>query len=269
MMQNYLIDNTLTYTKQIKDFNFTALGGYSMQEINTDASSIVGKDFPSSQFDYINAAGRINSASTTGGKNRLISTFFRLNMGYADRYLFTFSIRADGSSKFADGNQWGTFPSVSGAWRISNESFFPKDGIISDLKLRASWGMTGNQEGIGNYDSRSLANGGHNYNGQDGIAITTLANPDLKWEKSDQTNIGLDLSLFNDRVTVGMDYFIKNTKDLLYDRPLHTTTGFSSITQNIGSMRNTGFEFNVESHNIMTTGSAGIHSSTSQRSRTS
>ena len=218
MMQNYLIDNTLTYTKQIKDFNFTALGGYSMQEINTDASSIVGKDFPSSQFDYINAAGRINSASTTGGKNRLISTFFRLNMGYADRYLFTFSIRADGSSKFADGNQWGTFPSVSGAWRISNESFFPKDGIISDLKLRASWGMTGNQEGIGN---------------------------------SDQTNIGLDLSLFNDRVTVGMDYFIKNTKDLLYDRPLHTTTGFSSITQNIGSMRNTGFEFNVESHNIM------------------
>ena len=248
MMQNYLIDNTLTYTKQIKDFNFTALGGYSMQEINTDASSIVGKDFPSSQFDYINAAGRINSASTTGGKNRLISTFFRLNMGYADRYLFTFSIRADGSSKFADGNQWGTFPSVSGAWRISNESFFPKDGI---LKLRASWGMTGNQEGIGNYDSRSLANGGHNYNGQDGIAITTLANPDLKWEKSDQTNIGLDLSLFNDRVTVGMDYFIKNTKDLLYDRPLHTTTGFSSITQNIGSMRNTGFEFNVESHNIM------------------
>lgn len=226
MMQNYLIDNTLTYTKQIKDFNFTALGGYSMQEINTDASSIVGKDFPSSQFDYINAAGRINSASTTGGKNRLISTFFRLNMGYADRYLFTFSIRADGSSKFADGNQWGTFPSVSGAWRISNESFFPKDGIISDLKLRASWGMTGNQEGIGNYDSRSLANGGHNYNGQ-------------------------DLSLFNDRVTVGMDYFIKNTKDLLYDRPLHTTTGFSSITQNIGSMRNTGFEFNVESHNIM------------------
>ena len=235
MMQNYLIDNTLTYTKQIKDFNFTALGGYSMQEINTDASSIVGKDFPSSQFDYINAAGRI----------------FRLNMGYADRYLFTFSIRADGSSKFADGNQWGTFPSVSGAWRISNESFFPKDGIISDLKLRASWGMTGNQEGIGNYDSRSLANGGHNYNGQDGIAITTLANPDLKWEKSDQTNIGLDLSLFNDRVTVGMDYFIKNTKDLLYDRPLHTTTGFSSITQNIGSMRNTGFEFNVESHNIM------------------
>lgn len=252
MMQNYLIDNVLTYTKQVKDFNITALGGYSMQEISTDASSIIGKDFPSSQFDYINAAGRIDNASTTGGKNRLISTFFRLNMGYADRYLFTLSIRADGSSKFANGNQWGIFPSVSGAWRISNESFFPKGGIVSDLKLRGSWGITGNQEGIGNYDSRSQANGGHNYNGQDGIAITTLANPELKWEKSDQTNIGLDLSLFNDRVTVGMDYFIKNTKDLLYDRPLHATTGFSSITQNIGSMRNSGFEFNIESHNVMT-----------------
>ena len=121
----------------------------------------------------------------------LNSYLARVNYTVNNKYLLTASIRADGSSKFADGNQWGTFPSVSGAWRISNESFFPKDGIISDLKLRASWGMTGNQEGIGNYDSRSLANGGHNYNGQDGIAITTLANPDLKWEKSDQTNIGL------------------------------------------------------------------------------
>ena len=244
MMQNYLIDNTLTYTKQIKDFNFTALGGYSMQEINTDASSIVGKDFPSSQFDYINAAGRINSASTTGGKNRLISTFFRLNMGYADRYLFTFSIRADGSSKFADGNQWGTFPSVSGAWRISNESFFPKDGIISDLKLRASWGMTGNQEGIGNYDSRSLANGGHNYNGQDGIAITTLANPDLKWETTVTRNVGLDYTLFGGKLTGSIEYYKNTTKDLLIAFPV-SGSGYDYQYRNLGKTENKGFEISL------------------------
>ena len=250
LSQNYLLDNTLSYTKSIRDFNFTALGGYSMQEMNENSSSIVGKDYPSPQFEYINAAGYIQSASTTGGANRLISTFFRLNTNYADRYLFTFSIRADGSSKFAEGNRWGTFPSVSGAWRISDEAFFPKNSIVSDLKLRVSWGMTGNQEGIGNYDSRSLASGGQNYNGSDGIAITTLANPDLRWEKSNQTNIGVDLSLLSGRITAGLDFFIKNTNDLLYDRPLHTTTGFSAITQNIGSMRNTGVEFSLQSHNM-------------------
>ena len=220
---------------------------YQLETLSGSASEL---KFPNLKYDNLAKAG-----STTVGSGytmwSLMSFIGRVNYSFDGRYMASVSVRHDGSSKFADGNQWGTFPSVSGAWRISNESFFPKDGIISDLKLCASWGMTGNQEGIGNYDSRSLANGGHNYNGQDGIAITTLANPDLKWEKSDQTNIGLNLSLFNDRVTVGMDYFIKNTKDLLYDRPLHTTTGFSSITQNIGSMRNTGFEFNVESHNIM------------------
>ena len=250
LSQNYLLDNTLTYTKSIHNLNLTALGGYSMQEMSDNSSSIVGKDFPSPNFDYINAAGYIKSASTTGGSNRLISTFFRLNLSYLDRYLFTFSMRADGSSKFADGNKWGTFPSASGAWRISSEPFYPKNAILSDLKLRVSWGMTGNQEGIGNYDSRSLASGGQNYNGSDGIAITTLANPDLRWEKSDQTNVGVDLGFLNGKITAGIDFFIKNTNDLLYNRPLHTTTGFSSITQNIGSMRNTGIEFSLESHNI-------------------
>ena len=253
LSQNYLFDNTLTYTKSVRDFNFTALGGYSMQEQSINSSSIVGKDFPSPAFDYVNAAGYIKSAATTGSSNRLISTFFRLNMGYADRYLLTLSIRADGSSKFASGNKWGTFPSASAAWRASSEAFYPENAWISDLKLRASWGMTGNQEGIGDYDSRSLASGGQNYNGMDGIAVTTLANAELKWEKSDQTNIGVDLSILKGKITASADFFIKNTNDLLYDRPLHATTGFTSITQNIGSMRNTGFEFTLASHNLTRT----------------
>ena len=249
----WINENILTYTNTWGVHSFTGMVGYTQQQSAYDGFNAGSYGFLNDNLQMNNlGSGTTYTAPGSEVKKWALNSYLaRVNYTVNNKYLLTASIRADGSSKFADGNQWGTFPSVSGAWRISNESFFPKDGIISDLKLRASWGMTGNQEGIGNYDSRSLANGGHNYNGQDGIAITTLANPDLKWEKSDQTNIGLDLSLFNDRVTVGMDYFIKNTKDLLYDRPLHTTTGFSSITQNIGSMRNTGFEFNVESHNIM------------------
>lgn len=250
LSQNYLIDNTLTYTKSFNDFQLTGLAGYSYQEINEDDSYIMGKDFPSPNFDYINAAGYIKSAYTTGGANSLSSGFVRLNLGYGDRYLLTASMRADGSSKFAKGNKWGSFPSVSGAWRISSEAFFPKNDVLTDLKLRLSWGLTGNQQGIGNFDSKSLANGGYNYNGSDGIAITTLANPELKWEKSDQINVGLDVALWNGKISLTGDFFVKNTNDLLYNRPLHTTTGFSSITQNIGSMRNTGVEFSIRSHNI-------------------
>ena len=249
--QNYLIDNTLTYTESFNQLQLIGLAGYSYQEMRNDLSSIVGKDFPSPNFDYINAAGYIQSAFTNGGANSLSSTFLRLNLMYGDRYLLTASIRADGSSKFAEGNKWGTFPSVSGAWRISSEKFFPGKDVIDDLKLRLSWGLTGNQEGIGNYDSRSLATGGANYNGGDGIAVTTLANPNLKWEKSEQINVGMDVTLLNGRISLSGDYFIKNTNDLLYDRPLHTTTGFSSITQNIGSMRNSGVEFSFRSRNIV------------------
>lgn len=248
--QNYVIDNTLSFDKMLGDLRLTALAGYSYQEMNEDLSTIVGKDFPSPGFDYINAAGYIRSASTNGGANSLSSAFMRVNMSFKDRYLLSASIRADGSSKFARGHQWGTFPAVSAAWRISGEEFMANSRTISDLKLRLSWGLTGNQAGIGNYDSRSLASGGFNYNGSDGIAVTSLANPDLKWEKSDQTNVGVDVAFLNGRIALSGDFFVKNTRDLLYDRPLHTTTGFNSITQNIGSMRNTGVELSLRSLNI-------------------
>ena len=248
----YIWDNVATYTDKWGKHSFTGMLGASMRQEQYRLLEGTATNVPEGEdvWKYI-ALGNKEGATVKddGWKYRGLSYFTRLNYNYNDKYMLMFTFRADGSSKYND--KWGYFPSIGAAWVISQEPFMKNQNIFDYMKLRASWGMTGNQEGIGNYDSRSLANGGHNYNGQDGIAITTLANPDLKWEKSDQTNIGLDLSLFNDRVTVGMDYFIKNTKDLLYDRPLHTTTGFSSITQNIGSMRNTGFEFNVESHNIM------------------
>ena len=245
MMQNYLIDNTLTYTKQIKDFNFTALGGYSMQEINTDASSIVGKDFPSSQFDYINAAGRINSASTTGGKNRLISTFFRLNMGYADRYLFTFSIRADGSSKFADGNQWGTFPSVSGAWRISNESFFPKDGIISDLKLRASWGKLGNDKIAASAGFASIQNVQSVFGPNTAIDgfINTTNFSWLGWEVVNETNVGINFSTLKNRLNADIDWYYRLTDNAVISPKLPMSGEL--LAGNNGQILNTGIDLSL------------------------
>ena len=188
-------------------------------------------------------------------ENTLIGFFARVSYAFDNKYNLLVSVRQEGSSKFGDNNKWGTFPSASLGWTISNEGFMEGITWLNNLKLRAGFGITGV---IPNdpYMSLTRYNYGSSYyydkgTWKPGLEVASNPNPDLKWEKSDQTNIGLDLSLFNDRVTVGMDYFIKNTKDLLYDRPLHTTTGFSSITQNIGSMRNTGFEFNVESHNIM------------------
>ena len=248
MMQNYLIDNTLTYTKQIKDFNFTALGGYSMQEINTDASSIVGKDFPSSQFDYINAAGRINSASTTGGKNRLISTFFRLNMGYADRYLFTFSIRADGSSRFGSDNRWGYFPSAALAWRASEESFIKDLNIFSNLKPRVSFGITGNQDGIGTYPAYALLGSNGYVAGGDkvtGYYPSQVANTNLKWETTAQFDAGIDFGFFNNRLTVVIDGYYKKTRDLLLKVKVPGSSGFSSGLKNIGEVENKGFELAI------------------------
>lgn len=249
--QNYLVDNTLTYTKEFNKLNLTALAGYSYQKYSSDASYVEGKDFPSENYDYINAAGYIQSAYTTGTENALSSAFMRVNLSYDNRFLLTATARADGSSKFAEGNRWGVFPSVSGAWRISKESFFSEDSAVSDLKVRASWGLTGNQAGIGDYDSRSLAYGGYNYNGSDGIAVSTLANPDLRWEKAEQIDLGVDISFLRNRINFSADFYIKNTRDLLYDRPLQTTSGFSYITQNIGSMRNIGAEFSINSRNIV------------------
>ncbi|MBD3275105.1 MAG: SusC/RagA family TonB-linked outer membrane protein [Candidatus Marinimicrobia bacterium] len=247
--QNYLIENTLTYQRTIGNFDSDIMVGYNFEKNEMEQNDIDGRDFPSSSFGYIASAARINDANSMWTANSLESIIGRINVGYANKYLMSFALRRDGSSKFAEGNKYGSFPSASIGWRISEENFFAFD-TVTDLKLRASYGQTGNQNGIGNFAAIPSASGGENYLENTGIAITNPGNEELQWETATQYNFGLDLELLYGRFRLTADYFIKNTDNLLYNRPLYTTTGFSQITQNIGSMENRGFELGLRTFNL-------------------
>ncbi|GAB3826861.1 TonB-dependent receptor [Pontibacter rugosus] len=247
---NYLIENTFDYAKSFGELNLTALVGYTFQEFTTERQYVEGVDFPSASFRYITSAAQITNGTSNWTSNALESYLGRVNLDYADRYLLSLAIRRDGASKFADGNKYGTFPSVSLGWRLSQESFMQDLSFLSDLKLRASYGITGNQEGINDYAAMALIGGGQNYNDQSGVAPSQLPNPDLKWEQTKQTNFGVDFGFLSNRISASADYFIKNTDDLLLSRPLPRTSGYSSITENIGSVENKGFEFAVTTKNL-------------------
>jgi TonB-linked SusC/RagA family outer membrane protein len=154
-------------------------------------------------------------------------------------------MRRDGSSRFGAANRWGTFPSAAIGWRISEEEFFNKGKVLSDLKLRSSYGITGNQNGINDFQSRGLWSGGANYTTTPGTTPSQLGNPDLRWERTAQFNIGVDLAMFNNRVNVSIEYYDKQTTDLLLAVPIPRSSGFNSIVQNFGAMENKGFEFSI------------------------
>lgn len=248
---NILIENLLTYDKTFGKLVINAIAGHSYQKYTSEESYIDGRDFPSPAFGYISSAARINQAYTNWTAHALESYLSRVNLSYDDKYLFSVAVRRDGSSRFAANKQYGTFPSVSAAWRLSQESFFKQVNWLSNLKLRASYGLTGNQEGIGDFSSFPLTTGGNNYNQQIGLAVTQKGNQNLVWEKANQTNIGVDADLFNYRLSFVADYFIKNTNDLLFNLPVASTTGFTTQTLNIGSMQNKGFELGASSKNLV------------------
>lgn len=183
---------------------------------------------------------------------QMASYFARFNYNYDDRYLVTVTGRMDGSSRFGEDNKYAFFPSGALAWRVSEEKFLENSELISNLKIRASYGLTGNST-IGEY--QSLANMGSTpvvFNGTrtSGTVISTLANPDLKWEKTEQYDIGFDLGLWNNRVEITADAYLKKTQDLLLNAPVPNTSGYSTMTRNIGSMENKGFEFAINTINI-------------------
>ncbi|WP_229239701.1 TonB-dependent receptor [Echinicola soli] len=246
MMTNGLIENTLYFDHTFGKFTVNALAGHSYQKVTTSINSIDGRGFPSPSFDVLSVASEIANASSGFGENALESYYSRANLSWEDKYLLSLSIRADGSSKFSPDKRYGSFPSVSAGWNASDEDFwkFPQ----TDLKLRASYGATGNQDGIGSYAYQALMSGGANYGGNSGLSISTYGNPNLTWETANQFDVGIDLGLWNGKANLSADYFIKNTENLLYNMPIHATSGFSSVTSNIGSMKNTGLELLVDYH---------------------
>lgn len=246
LMTNLLVENTLNYARSFGELKLNLLGGHSFQRMTVSTNGIDGNGFPAPSFDVLAAASVINSAATNLYGNAMESYFGRANLAWKDKYLLGMSIRTDGSSRFSPDNRYGYFPSVSAGWQVSKEPFWNMNK--ADLKLRMSYGSTGNQEGVSNYAYQSLTGGGYNYDGKSGIAITGFGNNLLTWEKANQLDAGIDLGLLGGALNFTFDYFRKNTTNLLYNMPIQGTSGFTSITSNIGSMLNHGLEAAVNTN---------------------
>ena len=251
----WLNENTLSYRKTIADVHrINAVVGYTFQNGNYEDVRANAQNFANDILLYNNlgTAQQTNTGASNKNEWMLQSWIARINYDYDGKYLLTLTGRRDGSSRFGTGNKYAFFPSGSVAWRVSNENFMSGISAINDLKLRASYGLTGNQE-IGQFQSLG-ALGTQNYNFGNtlsvGYAPNRVGNPNLKWESTAQMDFGVDLSLFNNRIQVTADWYEKRTRDLLYNVSLPITTGFSTSLQNVGKVKNSGIELTLNTINF-------------------
>lgn len=252
-------ENTLTYNKKIDKHSFNLLGGYTLQASSIESFNTVNTNFNIQDLGF-NRVGLGTTPEIPVSNSEdwaLMSGLGRLNYGYDSRYLLTFSFRADGSSRFAEGNKWGYFPAAAAAWRISEEKFLKNSKIVSDLKLRVGYGVTGNQE-IPRY--RSLSSIGTNFYGfglDNNLSVAgyvdRVANPDLTWETTKQTNLGVDFGIFNNRLSATVDVYSKLTTNLLLQLNLVSSSGIAApALKNVGSIKNEGLEISLKSINLKT-----------------
>ena len=235
-------ENTLNYSTSFDLHNFSTVVGTSVQESEFERTTATGQQFPSNDFRRITDAA-VQTSSSTGTSWGILSFFGRVQYDYDQKYLATVTVRRDGSSRFGKNNRWGTFPSMALGWVISEEDFFDFESINS-LKLRVSYGVTGNQGGIGNFQAQGLW-GGASYTDSPGTTPVQLSNPDLKWETTNQLDVGFDLTILDEKVTVHFDYYEKLTKDLLLAVPVPMSTGFNELVQNFGELENKGMELGI------------------------
>jgi TonB-linked SusC/RagA family outer membrane protein len=251
---SWLNENTVTYTKSINDHNFQFLGGFTNQKYRLDRTQVVGDTYADDRLPTVQGAININRGSTISDVQEWSLTSFlsRVTYNYQGKYLLTGAIRADGSSRFGSENRWGIFPSVSAGWVLSDEGFLNTSDKVSFAKIRGSFGVTGNNN-IGNYTQYALVNNTVNHvfdnNVVPGAAVTSLSNPFLGWETTQQFDIGLDLGLFDDRIQFIYDFYTKNTTNLLYNVQIPQEAGFGSFTDNIGEIKFWGHEFAITSRN--------------------
>ena len=253
-----LNENTLTYNRTFKrKHNLNAMVGYTMQNYNWSQFRGTAWDVPRESLGISGLdEGAAQPLKSSKNSSALHSALFRVNYNYDRKYYLTFSMRADGSSKFPKENRWGFFPSGAVSWRLSQEDFLKDSRIISDAKLRASYGLTGNNR-VGAFDymsSLTITNkDGYGWNNDltQGANLATLGNYNLRWESTAAADVGLDLSLFDDRITVIADYYHKNTTDLLLKANLPLSSGYQNAMMNIGAVVNQGFEFTLNTVNIL------------------
>lgn len=251
---DWVVEQTLTYAKKISNkHDVVLLGGFTSQKHNTDYIYGEARGFPNDVIQTLNA-GTMYQLASTKSEYSMVSYFGRANYSFDNRYLFTATVRSDGSSRFGANKKWGVFPSVSAAWRIGQEKFMTGvSKIISDLKFRVSYGVVGNNR-IGNYSSIGLLSTSF-YPTSDALQNTvnpsTIPNNDLGWEKVLQSNFGLELGLFKNRIRVEADFYSSKSIDLLLNVPVPAISGYTSQIQNIGKVLNQGFELLVTTRNTV------------------
>ena len=247
----YSINNYFNYNKTFKeDYKLDLVVGMSFEESSRKRQYVAGTGFASDDLQTVESAAEITAGSSSRTKYNFLSYFGRATFSILDKYLIKGSLRYDGSSRFGAANRYGVFPAASVGWIMSQEDFLKDSNFINLLKLRGSFGVTGNA-GIGNFASLGLFNGS-SYNKQSAINPYQLVNQDLKWEKTNQVDAGLDFAFLNNRISGEIDYYVKKTNDLLLNEPLPGTSGWSSLTRNVGSLTNKGFEFVLNTTNIKT-----------------
>lgn len=245
-----LLETILKYNQDFGNHHINAMIGYSWQYFYDEGQTTKAYGFLSDNFKWYSlaAAQTVESISSYAESNTLISMYGRVNYNFADKYLLTATVRRDGSSRFGSGNKWGIFPSVAASWRISQEDFFRND-VVSDLKLRASFGITGSQE-IGNYNSLSTLGALSNGYLIGGKKITIVlpqqyTNPDLKWEQTAQTDIGIDFGLLNGKIRGSIDWYYKRTTDLLLSVAVPSPSLITKQIANVGTVTNQGVELDL------------------------
>ncbi|WP_422354911.1 SusC/RagA family TonB-linked outer membrane protein [Roseivirga pacifica] len=253
---SWLNENTLTYAKKLNDHSFDVLGGFTIQKYRGEFEQMRYTDFPDDRIRTIQSAINIDRTQSFSDVQEwsLLSYLARLNYNYKGKYLLTLAIRRDGSSRFGADNRWGNFPSVSAGWIISDEEFMPAKDLISFAKIRASYGVVGNNN-IGNYTQYATVSTTSNTVFNDvivpGASVASMSNSNLGWETTKQLDIGLDLGFFDDRITFGYDYYLKNTTNLLYNVAVPQESGFTNFNGNIGELKFWGHEFTVNSKNFV------------------
>ncbi|SFE00242.1 TonB-linked outer membrane protein, SusC/RagA family [Chitinophaga sp. CF118] len=247
---NYLWENTLNYTKNWGHHDLDVLAGYTFQKETGSATVVTGSGIADNNIINIGGASAFNVTASRYTWVQ-ISYLARAQYAYMDKYLLSATIRRDGSSRFGNDRKWGNFPSVTAGWILSKENFFPESNVVSFAKIRATYGQSGNNQ-IGSYSSKALVNSSNYVYGNAlaaGFVATTTPNPNLSWETKTSSNLGIDLGLWN-KFNVTADYYNSITKDLLLNVPVPDQSGFSTSIQNIGKVKNSGFEIELSGTDI-------------------
>ena len=249
---NYTTNNFFRYVTQFNtDHEIDAVAGMTFQQYRGNTTSGTAESMPSEGYKKLTSAAVKSDVTSANTEYAFLAYFARINYKFKDRYLLALSGRYDASSRFGKNNRWGFFPAVSAGWILSEEDFLKNSNTISFLKLKGSYGLTGNAE-IGNFPSLGLYSGDAAYAGTPGQTPSQIANPDLKWETTASADLGFEVGFLNNRISVEFDVYQRNTKDLLLNKNVPGTTGFRTQLVNLGKLNNKGFEFSINSDNIVT-----------------